>query len=513
MRTTAGLLALLVALIVVNDTRIIAAPPGADGVLTLEIADNETGEPIPSRVELFDSRGRAVSPRGFGLARHFNHFYVGGDDNGSVEMPLKKGAYTFSIDAGVEYKPQSGSFEIERHADDSKQVRMTRFADLAKEGWYSGDIGADRNPQRDLDVVLRAEGLSYVPLIAYRWGNGQWDSPIYLNRVPDSSDESPKVLIERSVIDIYTPGGRLIGIAPGPLSEPPDWQVSDSLSFITAAKADGYLVFAASPVEWEFPAWVVTGKLDGVVLFANTSANANAKTGHQRPADRVLYGGAKGAARWHEAAYFQTLNAGAKLPPFTASDSLPIDRPLGAARTHVCCDSGFSREVWWQNALAGASVVSTGPLLRPRVGDDPPGQVFATSADEPVEFSIALNLATRTTVEYLEILRNGEIETEVRLADWAAAKGKLPPLKFDRSGWFAVRAVTTASDRYDVALTAPYYVQSPEGPRVSRDACRFFVDWLDELAKLDASHRTISDDHLAKARGLWEQQLGRANVD
>ncbi len=481
----------------------VAAPPGADGLLTLEIVDSETGQPLPARVKVTNSRGRPAAPRGVGVAAHADHFYVDSSDNKGVVLPLRTGTFNFSVDAGVEYKPQTGHFEIERHADDSKQVAMNRFANLAKEGWYAGDVDVDRDATH-LDVALRAEGLTYVPLIAYRWADGEWTRASD-TKLPDRSS----VVVERSIVEVTTPGGRLLCVAAGSLEEPPDWPAGDSLSFILAAKADGYRVLAASPVEWEFPAWVVTGKLDGVVLFANSDAKAN----RQRPADRVLFGGAKGAAMWQEAVYFRVLDAGVKLPLLSGSHTGPSKMPLGAARTYVCCDGGFSRDAWWQHALAGASVVSTGPLLRPRVGGDPPGQVFATSVDEPVEFSIALNLATRTPIEYLEILRNGEIADEVRLADWAAAKGKLPPLQFDRSGWFAVRAVTTASDRYDVALTAPYYVQSAEGRRISSSACQFFIDWLDELAQQDASHRTISDEHLATARKLWQQQLARANAD
>jgi hypothetical protein len=53
-----------------------------------------------------------------------------------------------------------------------------------------------------------------------------------------------------------------------------------------------------------------------------------------------------------------------------------------------------------------------------------------------------LDLATRVPVEYLQIVKNGEVAEEVRLADWTKRKGRLPPVVFDASGWFLVRAIT-----------------------------------------------------------------------
>ena len=113
-----------------------------------------------------------------------------------------------------------------------------------------------------------------------------------------------------------------------------------------------------------------------------------------------------------------------------------------------------------------------------------PGHVFQADAGEQVDLEVGLTLSTRDPVSYLEVIKNGRRVHEVRLADWAKAGGKLPPLAFDESGWFVIRAVTDGADTYRFAATAPYYVEIGYQRRISRSSVRFFLDWLDEREKV-----------------------------
>ena len=86
-----------------------------------------------------------------------------------------------------------------------------------------------------------------------------------------------------------------------------------------------------------------------------------------------------------------------------------------------------------------------------------------------MDFEIGLTLSTREPITYMEIIKDGKVEHEIRF-DQYAKSGKLPKLKFDRSGWFLVRAVTDLPNTYRFAMTAPYYVQVGYRPRISRRA-------------------------------------------
>ncbi len=131
----------------------------SDGQLTFEVVDSDTDQPIAARIHLKNARRRSVTLRQPGTAEFGGHFYI----DGSRSLPLRVGQYTFVLDAGPEYRTQSGHFEIERHADDSKRIEMKRFANLRNEGWYGGDLDVSRRVA-DLPLILRAEGLGIMPV-------------------------------------------------------------------------------------------------------------------------------------------------------------------------------------------------------------------------------------------------------------------------------------------------------------------------------------------------------------
>ena len=141
----------------------------ADGELKIEVVDAETHQPIAARMHLKNHRGQVVKPKLTGLNQFADHFYIDGRNT----LPLMRGQYTFELEAGPEYKTQSGHFEIDRHADDSKTIEMHRFADLAKEGWWSGDVDVSRTLVA-LPLEMRAENLNVVPDTVWQNVDGKW---------------------------------------------------------------------------------------------------------------------------------------------------------------------------------------------------------------------------------------------------------------------------------------------------------------------------------------------------
>ena len=148
------------------------------------------------------------------------------------------------------------------------------------------------------------------------------------------------------------------------------------------------------------------------------------------------------------------------------------------------------------------------------------GIYSAQRGGRPLTLEIGLNLATRVPVEYLQIIKNGEVEAEVRLADWKDQKGKLPPLTFDASGWFLVRAVTNNPQTYQFASSGPYYVEAADRPRVSKKSVQFFLDWIDaaeaRLRKLPNLSEAQLNQQLAaqeEARKFFSDLLASANAE
>jgi hypothetical protein len=123
----------------------------------------------------------------------------------------------------------------------------------------------------------------------------------------------------------------------------------------------------------------------------------------------------------------------------------------------------------------------------------------------------------RERVEYLEIIKDGKIIQETRLADWAKNQGELPTVEFDRSGWLAIRAITNHPRTFRFAMSAPYYVMIGDQPRVSRSAAQFFIDWLAarerQLSLDDPKQREEVLRYHRAARDFFEKIRDRANAE
>ncbi len=454
---------------------IASAAPHADGELQIQIVDSETKQPIAARMHL--SAGRATNPAAStkprpkrpvklnlpGTAEFGGHFYI----DGNAKLPLRVGPYTFELEATPEYLGQTGQFEIERHADDSKKIEMKRFANLEKEGWYGGDIDFNRNA-KDLPLILRAEGLQDTHTNDY---------------------------------------ASLLGDAPNQSA---------------TRNSQSEVGIAAVPYAWNLPVWLADDRVRAINLIHRHSLRDgvvdNEKDG--RPRDKSLFPGTRGNGRWSEIVYYHVLNCGFRVPPVAGSGSGDNDNPVGTNRVYVHCGSEFSPKTWWEGLEAGRVFVTNGPLLRPLVEGEPPGYVFHAEQGHPLTLEIGLNLATRVPVDYLQIIKNGAVEAEVRLADFKDGKGKLPPVTFDASGWFLVRAVTKNPQMYQFASTGPYYVEQAGQPRISKKSVQFFLDWLTAADAHLRDDTKIADEDRQKqlaaqnsARTFFNDLLKKANAD
>jgi hypothetical protein len=282
------------------------------------------------------------------------------------------------------------------------------------------------------------------------------------------------------------------------------------------------VTIAPTPFAWNLPVWLASGRLDAINLIHRHSLREGVidNEGDGRPRDRSLFPGHTGNGRWSMTIYYHVLNCGFRIPPVAGTGSGANDNPVGTNRVYVYCGERFSPDRWWECLQEGRVFVTNGPLLRPRVDGQPPGYVFNVDGDESLSLEIGLNLATRVPVEYLEIIRNGEVYSDIRLSEWKNKKGRLPPVEFEDSGWFLVRAVTNHPRTYQFASSGPYYVEKAGQPRVSRRSVQFFLDWIDDAEarirkqpKLDEAERDSLLAEQAKARAFFQQRLATANAD
>ena len=273
---------------------------------------------------------------------------------------------------------------------------------------------------------------------------------------------------------------------------------------------------ALSPFAWDLPLWIASGELDAVQIIHRHALLGDVvdNEGWGRKRDKTFFPGKTGNGRWSEAIYHHLLNCGIRIPPAAGSGHGANKNPVGTNRVYVHSEDAFSTESWLEGLCQGRVVVTNGPLLRTSVEGHPPGYQYELEPGETHDFQIGLGLAfyEQAPVEYLEIVKNGRVEHEIRLKELAESHGKLPPLQFTRSGWFLVRAMTSTSKNYQFASTGPYYVEVNDEPRISGKSARFFLDWLDDASKEFAGNEAVLAD-IAAARPFWEELLAKANAE
>lgn len=498
-----------------------------DGTLTLSVVDAKSGVPLAVRVQLRDSRGRPVFVHGPEVIRTGDSLVF----EGQVPLRLRKGKYTFEIEAGPEYSTRQGHFTLERHAEDSKEITLARKVNMHEEGWWAGDLDV-WHPLDNMPLLLRAEHVDLVPLLRQQNVRGK------CKRSRDRGHGSPSELTPPffgpwAVLDRCRGGGLLLF---GPKTAVPDvcGRKADapSLPLVTQTDAAGGKVVALTPFAWDLPIWLASGKLDAIEILHRHALRDGVVDNEAwgKPRDKTFFPGKLGNGRWSEAIYQHVLNCGLRVPPAAGSGAGTNRSPIGTNRVYVhrgeptsqdsfahnqvTHGSPLSRELWWRGLQAGRVLVTNGPLLRVQVEGYPPGHVFEIDRGRMREFQIGLKLTfyTKSPVEYLEIVKNGHVEHEVRLDDLARRQGRLPILKFHESGWFLVRAVTSQTRTYQYASTGPYYVEGGYGRRISRKSVRFFLAWLDEAAGKFAGNRPVQAE-IAAARPFWQDLLERANAE
>ncbi len=481
------------------------------GELELNVVDKDTGRPIAVRMHLKNQRGRPVFPRG--VVKWKDHFVF----PGTLVFKLPRGTYTFELERGPEYRVRRGHFVIRTGAKDAKHVEMIRYVDMKSEHWWSGELHVHR-PLKDVKLLMLAEDLHVAPVITWWNKTNLWAE----KKLPENQTVRFDLNRFYNVMggeDERAGGALLYFNLKQPLAiTKAEREHPSPVRYLQEAREHvGVHVDIEKPFWWDMPTWVATGKVDSIGL-AHNHMHRDGVLGTEawgKARNKLLYPGSLGNGRWTTHIYYQLLNCGLRIPPSAGSASGVLANPVGYNRTYVHVDGELTYEKWFEGLRAGRVVVTNGPMLRPRVNGKLPGHVFSAQAGENVELGIQLNLALRDKVDYLEVVRDGRVVHEVRLADYAKAGGRLPNVVFEKSGWLLIRAVTTNSDTYRFASTGPYYVEIGGKPRVSRKSAEFFEKWVGERMgqiKLDdeAKQKQVLAPH-KQAQLYWQKLIDTAN--
>ena len=488
------------------------------GEFTIKAVDAETRQPVACRMHLKNMAGRPVNPARFlkGVRLPFwrDHFVFAGE----VTLALPPGTYSFELERGPEFRDWSGHFTLQRDSKDERTVEFHRTCHMAAEHWWSGDLHVHRSLE-DIELLMLAEDLHVAPVITW-WNNQQL--------APDKMPAQPVVRFdgnryyETLAGEDEREGGALLYFGlrqPLPLAGSDREYPSPMTFLLQARKQQGVHVDVEKPFWWDVPVWLASGLVDSVGLANNHMCRGEmlANEAWGKPRDKRRLRDPWGNGLWSQEIYYHILNCGLRLPPSAGSASGVLPNPLGYNRVYVHVPGDeLDYAAWWEGLRAGRVVVTNGPLLRPQANGELPGHVFRLPAGEALEVEVALSMATRDPISYVEIVRDGRVILSVRFEELAQS-GRFPPFTVEKSGWFLVRAVSDVEHTYRFASSGPWYVEVGDERAVSRRSAQFFLDWVRErMERIKLEDAGKREEVLAfhrQAEAFWQDLLVRATRD
>ena len=430
-----------------------------------------------------------------------------------VELP--PGRYTFTIERGKEFFPETREVVVERGLP-KQTFRLRRWVNMNEQGWYSGDTHNHRDPAELPNVMLAEDvnvGLPMVdwtttstaaPSTSGRGFRGNFgDGPVLIDATHAWQPRNTEYEIFTTGAKNHTLGALLIlnhrtrfdqpvfplqavaekARAEGALLDLEKHNWPWSLALVPVLKVD--LFELANNHHWQVEFGI--RELGGAGPRVDGALRSGTGTDNER--DWTLYG---------FQTYYALLNCGFRLRPAagTANGVHPV--PLGFSRVYVHLDEPFSFNAWMQGLAAGRSFVTTGPMMLAKVDGQWPGTNLQTSTSKAHQLDCTV--LSEQPLESIELIVNGAVTQRFAPENKKTAKGSFESshsssFKPAASAWVAWRCFEKRpGDRFRFAHTAPWHFEIPGQPLRPR---RAQTDWL--VANVKAE--------IARSQGIAPESL------
>jgi len=460
--------------------------PPAVRTLTLDVSERGKPGPLPCRVRIYRP-GAAHEPAYLDVCA------------GHVAVELPAGPYVARVERGPEYERIEQAVEMQAAEDRHLRVELRRLVDLRQLGWYSGETHVhDPTPRpvgkpaggHPVDGALLtrhmlAENVNVAPVLT------NWQPALPTAEVPDPA--VVEVAADR-VYSLYNwedePRYDSVNYfrigKPFEVSESAEQMgIIDRLREVKRQQPGVVAVVDANNFE-RVPHLVATGEIDGMETLSHKFSWWLMSDQHGVDFTRG-WGRQLATKDWrmhglyHQDLYYRYLNCGFRIVPSGGTAFGFRSRVgLGFNRVYVHLGEDFSYERWWDGFLAGRSFVTNGPVLLAKANGKLPGEVFTSPADSPFEARLEVAVVSNRPLESIEVIRDGKVAERIEV-DGTAATVEPRPLAFDRSGWFLVRTITTATNNFIAAHTAPFHVEiGGTASTIHREDVQFLLDWVGE---------------------------------
>ena len=508
--------------------RVELTDPGRNWV-HVKVLDDETGQPVPCRVAFRSPAGVPFQPHGHHqhVAQNLGswHYDVGGDVrlgdrtfayiDGTCQGWLPRGDVVVEVARGFEYSPLQSTVRVEP-GQRELTLRISRTADMAAAGWWSGDSHVHFLSTAGAQLEQRGEDLRVVNLLQAQWGalfTNTEDFSGHFGRRPNLIDSGEYVTYvgqenRQHVLGHLVMWGLTEPVMPWSTGGPDEAELAGALDTTMSDWADRAHAQGGTVVSAHFPnpngepaALVATGRTDAVEMLSQTP-NALIE-------------------------YYCYLNAGYRLPLVGGTDKMSADVPVGLYRTyaHLPRDEEPGYDAWVRAVRAGRTFLSGGPLLTLTVDGREPGETVELSGAGTVSVHAAVTSIFR--LRSLEIVCNGRVvaaATPTQTGEGTFALTIDENVHLDGAGWIACRA-TGVDNHLDewrrpvFAHTSPVYVASggpwemadPDSLRYIRTVVTGARDYVRHTAIRRDDHTTThhhgQPDHLSWLQRPFDDAL------
>lgn len=486
---------------------------GSDNVIRFDIRDEETGDPLPVRIEVKDNEGKSywtpLQGPSFAVNREsagwqtplwtFQNgpfFYI----NGKATLGVDPQGKTARIYHGFEYVPA----EVDIPEDGVVTESPKRWINMENRGWYSGhthihttDVGLPVQYSRFWPLVTQGEGLGVSAILTLQ--GERVDHAIYADEYPMGPLKSHSTgdhLITYGEEYRNNPYGHLallgldhliLPLSSGSLGEMggPDYPPNEFV-LENAVEQGGVTIgahFGSHIMDEEsiFASWPSTGFEMPVNVALGTMHLAE------------IYGNAGQLDVW-----YKLLNCGFNIFATSGPDWSMKDTP----RAYVYLgDKTFNVDNWLNGLKQGRSFITKGPMLFFTVDGLKPGNEI-TFTDGSAEVHIEASALNPDGMQPVEIVVNGEVV--------ASGNDINQSITVDDSAWIAARTEDAHSN--------PIFINFENRPRGYAEETAEFISVINRLEEWvltkalfeSGEQRETVLDLLEEGRTVYEEISDRA---
>ncbi len=447
------------------------------------------GQPMPARIYLSASDGRAYAPDGgfhrVITATETHYFHT----TGEFEVEVPAGSATIEALRGFEYKPASTTIDVAASGLRTATLQLTRLVDLPARGWYSGDThlhdlhqGSFGLTHKTMFDQVLAEDIHVANTLVHMDGTrlmGRWDDltgkahPLSTaTHILQYGEEFRGGLGHIGMIGIheyilpFTAGAGNTAYAQHELEFP----------YLDGARAQGGLAGFMHPY---------LQRIDEPADAGNSLIPVDIALGKGDFYDvATIYSDEIVSSEM----YYRFLNCGFRIPATSGSDNFSDvyrDPPPGADRAYVQVQGPLTMSSWLDGIRRGHTFGSTGPLLFLTVNGKSMGDELRISSSANSALRVRAEAVSIAPLDSLQIIVNGKTQQTIRAQDRLhitfAGDVALP-----EGGWIAARVLGPASkyvtDSYAFAQTTPVYVVRDGKQHVVAEDGEFLADVVTALA-------------------------------